>query len=488
MRNQKIIKKNKKIKYYIISFFLLLMIFIFVYFIKITIDIEETKGEDENINVDKEDNVGKNNLPIIVIDTNGEKIETNNSVNDLNGKLITKSSPKIKSKFKLYDVYNFPEEVSIEEDITINVRGQSSLKFPKKQYTIRFIDDKNREKPIKLLGMSKHDKWVLNSSYGDKSLIRNYIGFKLARDIQDYAPRTRFVEVYLNDDNNMNFEEDYIGVYILIEKIERDEERVDIQKAEEKYKDVSFIIARDKIKEDDIVLKNDWSYLEEKYIINNEGVVNRRTSLTPVYPSSKKLSIKYKNKIVDYINDFEYLLRSNDFDDKKYGYRQYIDIDSFVNYAMVNEIVKNIDGGEVSAYFHKDIGGVMKAGPVWDFDLSLSNTDVEEVNEPTGFRIVDTIWFERLFQDNYFANRYKINYKKYRNSIWKTEKINKMIDDAVKQIGDAAYRNQKKWYPNDTPEDYQKEIDNIKKFLSERLEWMDRNVHLVKRLRQNTID
>ncbi len=278
-----------------------------------------------------------------------------------------------------------------------------------------------------------------------------------------------------------------MGVYLLTEKIERDKNRVHISKNNDKYKDISFIIARDKVKIGDTVLQSDWDKLEEEYIMIPQNILKMRTKFTVIYPNQKNITEIHTKKIIDYINEFEYSLRSNKFNDRKEGYAKYIDIDSFIKYAIINEITKNIDGGEVSTYFYKDLGGTMKAGPVWDFDQSLGNTSVKEVNEPTGFRMVNTIWYDRLFQDEYFANRYKIMYKKYRNTIWTDANIHKMIDEALLELGPAIERNQRKWYKKSSIEDYDKEVEDIKKFLKERFSWIDHNINLIKRIKENAV-
>ncbi|NLV88167.1 MAG: hypothetical protein GX021_02185 [Tissierellia bacterium] len=439
-----------------------------------------------------------NNLPIIVIDTKGQKIVANQdyvetTINDRFMQLHDKS-PKYSATLKLYEPIAGYTSIckeatpTLETDILINVRGQSSLLNPKKQYTISFRDENGEENHLEILGLPKHDKWVLNGSYGDRSLIRNYLAYKMAGQVMEYAPRTRFVEVYLNDNSSeeISYEDHYLGVYILTEKIERSQDRVNIKKNDNKYNDISFIIARDKIKVGDPILKTHWSQLEDDYIIDEYGKVRMRTVITVSYPGPSSLTPDFEKRITDYLNDFEYVLKSNYFNDRRKGYRRYIDVDSFVNFAMINEIFKNLDGGDVSTYFYKDIGGLMKAGPVWDFDLTLGNTAYEDANEPTGFRMINTLWFDRLFQDKYFADRYrKALYPYYRKTIWTTENINKMIDEIVDELGPAINRNIDRWYIDYTIEDYFKEIDDIKEFLEKRLTWMDENIHLVKRILEN---
>lgn len=305
---------------------------------------------------------------------------------------------------------------------------------------------------------------------------------------RDYGPDTRFVEVYLKTDEELDMDKHYAGIYLLTEKIERGPERVDIGKNKDAFNDTSFIMSRDKIRVGDEVIETDWHSLEEEYIIIPKDTVRMRTVYTVDYPSKKNISQRDRENIAKALNDFEYALRGRKFADEKQGYRQYVDVDSFVKFAMINEISKNIDGGEVSSYFYKDLGQKIKAGPVWDFDRSMGNTLVRDVNEPEGFLMLDTIWYERLFQDDHFVSRYKYLYRKYRNTIWSDENINLLIDQALVELTPAIEANNKRWYPEDSLGDFYEEVEDLRSFLLARLDWMDRNINLIKRVKENLVE
>ncbi len=429
-------------------------------------------------------------LPIIVIDTNKQIIETSTATTpiDFDGTIINVFEPSTKYKvnFSLYDNcdMNSPD---ISEEILINIRGQSSILSSKKQYSINFELDDNKKNEVSILGLPSNSKWVLNGSYNDKSLLRNYLAYSFGSDVMDYSPRARFVEIFLNDTGEeLSYEKHYLGVYLLIEKIERGKDRVNIKKTDDRYNDISFIITRDKIKTNDIIYRTNWGSLEENFIIDLMGNTKLRTVITSSYPSSNNITDSYKKKIIDYLNEFEEALYSSYFKDSKKGYRKYTDINSFVDYAMINEIFKNIDGGEVSTYFYKDIGGKLTAGPLWDFDLSLGNSDYEEINEPTGFRIVNTVWFNRLFQDPYFCKLYKKRYEYYRKTIWTDELIIERIETVNRYLDKARERNYIKWYnlENDMFTE-ENEVEKLKSFLLERLTWIDENINNIKRYEDN---
>jgi hypothetical protein len=324
-------------------------------------------------------------------------------------------------------------------------------------------------------------KWI------SKSLIRNALSFTMAGQVMEYSTRFSYCEVLLSmDGGSISFDENYAGVYILEEKIERGESRVNIKKADARYKDVSFMIARDKIKSEDTIIETDWSVFANDIILGDDGKIRLQTMLKSVYPVSK-MTDEYLSRILDYFNRFEYALNSDSFDKPGGGYRDFIDTESFNYYAMINEITKNVDGCVASVYFYKDVGGKLKAGPVWDHDLSLGNDVIakNEWKDPIGFCMVETTWFSRLFQDKNFSANYERAYKRLRNTIWSGERIDTLIDDLVFKLGPAAQRNTERWYsdPDIYPDyDFRREVDDIKRFLRLRMEWMDRNIRLVYRM------
>lgn len=275
------------------------------------------------------------NLPVIVIDSFGEDLEPNSQlketkVNNRSMMLYT-NSDRYDGNLKLYytDPYkygNSEAKPALDTDIIINARGQSSLEYPKKQYTVRFVDEDGYENPQELLEMPKHDKWVLNGMYSDKTMMRNYLAYKMGKQVMEYAPATRFVEVYLRTSEGRTAEEDYAGIYLLTEKIERDSNRVKIDKNNKSFNDTSFIMSRDKIKAGDLVIQSDWNTLEEEYIIIPKDTIRMRTVFTVDYPSNDNITEEDRKNMERSINNFEYALRSSNFKDKKEGYGKYMNL------------------------------------------------------------------------------------------------------------------------------------------------------------------
>lgn len=395
------------------------------------------------------------NLPVIVINTNGDTV---------------KRQEDIVADMQVYDSNNntLQEEPSFKSKINISIRGNSTSKYPKKQYSLEFINSKGEEKSKKILDMEKGSDWVLNGPFSDKSLMRNYIVYKTSRNIMKYAPDVKFCEVFVIDDNSKVIEEKhYKGVYVLIEKIKRDENRVEITKSQDNTYETSFIVSKDRLKETDIGLN---SYGVQTYI--------DFYGLNIEYPKKNLTRSKYEY-INKYISEFERVLYSDKFKDPIEGYRKYIDVESFVDYYIINEFFKNTDAGLLSTYFYKDYEGKLKAGPIWDFNKSLGNHN-EEIGIPYDYKsffMINRPWFDRLMEDKSFSTEVVKRFKELRETYLSEDYLIEMIDETVVLLGDAPKRNFYKWPIDmcnqaevfedngDVTEGYSLDIEPYKEFL-----------------------
>ncbi|MGL5756411.1 MAG: CotH kinase family protein [Paraclostridium sp.] len=438
------------------------------------------------------------NLPIVVINTKGNVINRDEKVN---GEIQIYNK-----KDGLNKLSDTPQLVS---RASFNIRGNSTSKYPKKQYSLKLLNKKGNEQEESILGMPKDSEWVLNAPFADKSLMRNYIALNASKNIMGYAPRVKFCEVFLVDDNNLNLNQaDYQGVYMMIEKINRGEDRVDITKTLKNMDESSFILAKDRQKKDDIEVK---SYGKEISLYNN--------GLNIKYPKKDLTPGKYEY-IRKYISEFERMLYSDKFNDPAIGYNKYIDVDSFVDFYIINEFFKNTDAGIYSTYMYKDYEEKMKAGPVWDFNQSLGN-HTEDIGYPfeyEGFFMNQRPWFDRLMQDKNFANKVVQRYKELRKTYLSDDYLIGEIDKGKNILGDSVNRNFKKWPINlcnqaeafeensfevfeekniKTVQDYEKflkqhphlvksvsgraksydeELNLMKNFIKNRGKWMDENI------------
>lgn len=354
-----------------------------------------------------------------------------------------------------------------------NYRGSSSLQFPKKQFGVRLIDDdgENRNEPI--LGMPSENNWIMYAPYDDKTLMRNAIAYQLSSDMGRYAPRTRFVELFLHDGDGPLTSSHYHGVYMLVERIKWDNNRVNITK----------IGPTD----------NAEPEITGGYIINYDRDVhfrstNRNTGFALVRPQHEDITPQQRNWIAQHIGNLETALFGNNFRDPDTGYAAWLDPESFIDHHLITEALKEIDGYRLSTFLHKDRGGRLVMGPVWDFNISLGNGNYLQAWQPHGwyYPLINREqylngWYTRLFQDPDFAEQYRLRWWELRQGPFSTEHITNMIRHYADLLDEAQERNFQRWnilgnyvWPNHFIGDtYEDEIAYMTWWIGERLEWID---------------
>ena len=232
--------------------------------------------------------------------------------------------------------------------MAINVRGNTSRNFSKKQYAIRTVDDAGIPQETAFFGMPAETTWVLNGSNIDYSQIRNYMMYNISSEIMDYAPQCRLCEVFLT---NADGELEYQGLYTMIEKPKVSKERLDLTPYDPKYTETSFVVQLN-IRTDDARidhLKPDDVYV---YSANLE------------YPDVEKITDASLQYIQKEILQFEKTLYDAEYSDHWEKVNQRTDLDSFVDYYIINEFFQNYDAGIRSTYLYKNLGGKFSIGPV----------------------------------------------------------------------------------------------------------------------------
>ena len=273
-------------------------------------------------------------LPIVVINTNGQEIGSDQKITAHMG-IIHNEFGGLNNITDDYNHYN--------GHIGLEIRGSSTQYFPKKQYAVETRDSLGENNNVSLFGMPIENDWIFNAPYTDKSLMRNVIIYKMARDAGRYASRTQYFELVLNGEYN--------GVYVMLEKIKRDKNRVNISKLnpnEISGDDITggYIIKIDKW--DGENLGGWYSDLIEYSNNRKEGFYQYH------YPKPDDINYQQKEYIQDYINNFEKLMKSNEYSDPITGFPSIIHWDSFIDFFIMQEITKNIDGYRLSTYLHKD--------------------------------------------------------------------------------------------------------------------------------------
>lgn len=424
--------------------------------------------------------ITSSNLPLLVINTN--KVEINDVAKiQATMKLISNGIGKV----------NKPTDPGNNYDgyIGIEVRGASSSTNPQRPFGIETRDISGKNQDVSLLGMPKENDWILLANYNDKTFMRNVLAYSLFEKMGHYAPRTRMVEVILNNS--------YQGIYILTEKIKRDKGRVNIAKL------TSTDVSGDAIT-GGYIFKIDYYNEWDSWISNYAPFNHPEKAVTYVYadPSYDELVLEQKDYLKETVNSFEKMLASRDFADKTNGYASWIDVKSFIDYFIVNEVSRNVDGFKKSFFFYKDKssnGGKINAGPVWDFDWAWKNIydcTIFQATDGSGWshKINDcpdpwpnsNDWMVKLLQDPDFANVLNKRYFELRNSYLSSSYLNSFIDSVQNMVGEAQVRHYKKWnilsVSVGAPEvgsqsaTYAGQVSQFRWWIQTRLNWLDANM------------
>lgn len=372
-------------------------------------------------------------------------------------------------------------------NIGIEIRGSSSAGFPKKQWGLETRNPLGESVDVSIFNMAYDNDWILYAPYSDKSLLRNVISYQMGWDTQHYAPRTQLCEVVLNGE--------YQGVYVFTEKIKRKDGKVGINSVEP--------------------IDNTNNELTGDYILKidklTSGGQTAWTSTVPPFPGSTN-PIRYQmhapsldsitptqlNYIHSKIDDFEAALSGSSFTDPINGYAAYIDVNSFIDFLLVNEFGRNVDGYRISTFIHKrrdSEGGKIFAGPLWDFNLAFGNANYCNGGNTSGwafdFYTVCSgdgnqvpFWWRRLLQDPAFANELNCRWQTLRNGVWHTDTLMAKIDSLALILEESQIRNYQKWgtlgnyvWPNNfVGNSFAEEIDYLKTWITARATWMDANM------------
>lgn len=408
------------------------------------------------------------NLPIVIINTD---IDPNTG---LPTEIV--DEPKVPATMKVIfhtdGTRNFvsdqdnPDFLNYDGRIGIEFRGSSSQSLPKKPYSVetRLADDITKNN-VSILGMPKENDWVLNSLAFDKSLVRDYLSYDLARGMGDYAARGIYCEVMVNGE--------YKGLYIFMEKLKGDSNRINVEDIEVDDNELpeltgGYITKCDKVNAGETVA---WSYSTATGVPANflheqpkqEDVTPQQTSyIKSVFDNLKNTAFNQNSSIAN-------------------GFPSVIDIPSFVDFMLLSELASNVDSYQYSTYFHKDRGGKLRAGPVWDFNLTYGNdfgTIGRSGTEVWQFDNDDNVG--PAFWKNLFDNP---EFKCYLSKRWQdltetgqTLDYNALIaeiDLLGNLLSEAKVREQQRW---GTLDGYEIEITNLKSWLQDRYTFLNTNL------------
>lgn len=315
-----------------------------------------------------------------------------------------------------------------QSSIRIKRRGNSSMVYEKAQYLIKTVTESGEYRDVNVLGMGEEHEWVLNGSMADKSMLRNYLSYRIASEIMPYTPDNLYCEVIIKKDNIYTYQ----GVFLLGETIKQGKDRVDISNYKEGKNFNSYMVRRDRLDNDGITLDT---------YANQNGFSKEFFGL--LHPSKRKADEDVINYVEGDINRIEKIIYSKDIELFS-TYTKVIDVNSFVDYFLINEFLGSYDSGNYSTYYYKDRGGKLSIGPVWDFDGAIDNYTKEPLD-------VDTLafqtkpWFSQLCKDHTFIKKLEKRYDYLRRHLFSEANVIKMIDEIIHHIGGAQEREWYRW-------------------------------------------
>ena len=399
------------------------------------------------------------NLPLLMIDTNEQQI--------VKEEMRTVSVAVYDYASGENDILSSPTTVLTAG---LKLRGASSYNFDKNQYRLKFYRDENL-KPLYygLFGMGADSEWVLHGPYLDHSLLRNYLMYNLCRETMDWAPDCRFMELFVDGS--------YQGVYLAVEPVTAGANRLGLSEFGLISGATPYIVARDR--------KGTQTHTINPYAMAN-GLAGHEMGIR--YPSKTGLTPDQKRWIEQDISQFEEALYSDYFADPERGYAKYIDVDSFVDYVVLNEASINQDAGNLSTYIYKEMEGKLKVA-VWDFNNSFNNyqwfsRDVKK------FYLLNNYWLDRLLMDRAFVDRVVSRYHELRKTTLSNEHMNDVLFAGRDTLGPAIERNFMRWgytfqnpmmsheddEANRNPESYQEAFNRLLQTMHQRTAFLDKHI------------
>jgi len=357
----------------------------------------------------------------------------------------------------------------------MNVRGASSRGWPKKQFKFETWGEGDEDRDIPLLGLPADSDWILAAPYFDKSLMRNEITFRWWEKLGYYSPRTRFIELFVDMNGDERFTmDDYQGVYVLTEKIKASADRLEI---------------------------NDDSYILEATNVNQHWTSATGIRLKYVEPRDSEEDPERKQAVREHYNAVEQAVLNDDFQDPNEGYLKYLDLPSHIDYDIMRELSRNIDGA--STFLSLNDTGQVQMGPLWDYNQSYGLTRL--FDPVPGWRSDgwnDSYmtngghwmkWWGQLDEDPEYQQQWEDRWVKLRQDLLTNEVLLGDIDAVGALLEESARRNFEKWDalgkavwstggstradPGEGARDtYAKEVAFVREWLTARLEWIDSQV------------
>ncbi len=366
--------------------------------------------------------------------------------------------------------------------IAIEIRGSTSQQYPKKNYGFETQDALGANLNVPLLGLPVENDWILYGPYPDKTLLRDVFTYDLSQKFGHYASNWHYCELLIDGE--------YKGLYILLERIKRDNNRVDVARLDADDLAGDSLTGGYIVKVDKLTGEVGYSWTSN---YNNEVVFQFHD---PEFDELNPIQASYME---NFIGNFEDAVWGPQFDDPLTGYQNYIERTSFYDFFILQELGRTVDGYRSSSFMHKDKtsgawNGKLVAGPMWDFNLSYGNADYCDADLTTGwqynfdevcdFTSAIPFWWEKLLQSPSYRNGLRCRWEELRQGPLHTDSVNYWIDSMVNYLTEARIRNFQKWpiigvYVNWNAfvgATYQQDVNYLKNYIQQRSLWMDANI------------
>ncbi len=372
----------------------------------------------------------------------------------------------------------------------ISVRGSSTRYLPKQSWALKFRDEFDGDQSVPLLGMPSNSHWVLYAPNNfEPVLMHNPLAYRLSNDSGRYAPRTRFVVVYIATGTGPITTAAYNGIYVLEEEIRHGKGRVDVPGLQPDDNGLPAVTGGYLLKVD-------------RLGPGESGLSAANQSMAFVDPSESTLTTPQRAPQYQYINqymrNFGTALYGSRSRDPVVGYAAYIDPPAWIDHSILNVVTFNVDALRLSAYFNKPRQGKLFFGPVWDFDRTQGSTDGRDFNPrlwrssggDLGTDFFNYTWWDRLFRDIDFWQRWIDRYQNLRQGALSTDHVNSVIDEFAAQLRTEQPREAARWAGTTTPRSgtqsiagysynfpgtYQGEVNFLKKWYADRFAFIDTN-------------
>jgi hypothetical protein len=349
-----------------------------------------------------------------------------------------------------------------------HVRGSSTSTLPQTPFALKLLDEFNEEARLPLLGLPADPDWILYApNVYDPVMIHNPFIFELSRELGRYSPRTKFLEVYLVRSIGALKETNYHGIYVLTEKIKAAKQRVNI----------------DRLGPDDLEPPNVTGGYIMKFdrLGPGEHGFEARGDSGIIYVEPKEQVMMLPQRapqreyLKSFLDQFNQALHGWERKDPINGYRAFLDVDAAIDFHVLEVLSGNVDAMYLSTYFYKPRNGKIICGPHWDFDRALGSTDSRDAN-PRQWVIGPFFggdWWPWLFRDADFWQAWVDRWQELRLTHFSLTNMNALVDRLCNELREAQPREYAKWYLQPRGGSYQTEINHMKKWLSNRVDFID---------------